>query len=301
MKRLILDEHTIIKQYTTEHLFVHEICELLSVSRTAILNVLKRNNVQLRTKIENYKIRKPRKMSSEAKEKISKALTLAHKEHRHPGWNSVNNKTESSYPETFFYNLIKNDSFYLEYTIIEKLQFSRYTLDFAIKELKIDIEIDGQFHFNDDKTIIKDKQRDEYLLSNNWRVFRVAWTDLKENPLKINNKLKEFIFNADIELERHYSTLNLLSDKEIHKLQIVANRKTKEEKEIAFKEANMPLLEKLLSSDIDFMKFGWVTKSALLLGKHPQKINSWIKRMCPELLSKSHQRKCQMRESNSQQ
>lgn len=38
----------------------------------------------------------------------------------------------------------------------------------------------------------------------------------------------------------------------------------------------------LLSSDIDFLKFGWVTKSAPILDVPPQKVNYWMKRNMPE-------------------
>jgi hypothetical protein len=50
-------------------------------------------------------------------------------------------------------------------------------------------------------------------------------------------------------------------------------------------------IELVKSCDIDFKKFGWVTKLATLLNKHPQKINKWLKKYMPEILEGSFSRK----------
>ena len=41
-------------------------------------------------------------------------------------------------------------------------------------------------------------------------------------------------------------------------------------------------IELILNSNIDFSKFGWVTKVALLLNKPPQKVNIWMKKYMPD-------------------
>jgi hypothetical protein len=38
----------------------------------------------------------------------------------------------------------------------------------------------------------------------------------------------------------------------------------------------------VLSSDIDFNKFGWVTKLAPVISQKPQKVNEWMKRFMPD-------------------
>ncbi len=49
-------------------------------------------------------------------------------------------------------------------------------------------------------------------------------------------------------------------------------------------------MEIIKNCDIDFTKYGWVTKLATLLGKKPQKINRWMKKYMPEILEKSFQK-----------
>ena len=48
---------------------------------------------------------------------------------------------------------------------------------------------------------------------------------------------------------------------------------------------------KLLNSDIDFTKFGWVNKAAILLDKLPQKISCWMKKNLPVFYEKNCYRK----------
>lgn len=47
-------------------------------------------------------------------------------------------------------------------------------------------------------------------------------------------------------------------------------------------ERNDPLVRKVLESDIDFSRLGWVKQVAVLLGKREQKINAWMKKYMAE-------------------
>lgn len=47
-------------------------------------------------------------------------------------------------------------------------------------------------------------------------------------------------------------------------------------------ERNQPLVEKILNSDIDFTKYGWVKQAAQLIGKNPQKMKQWMLRYMPD-------------------
>lgn len=51
----------------------------------------------------------------------------------------------------------------------------------------------------------------------------------------------------------------------------------KKAKELDKYNKNMLLVDKLLNSNIDFTKYGWVSKAAEILNKKPQKINNWMK------------------------
>lgn len=51
------------------------------------------------------------------------------------------------------------------------------------------------------------------------------------------------------------------------------------------------LAQKVRNADIDFTKTGWVTKVAVLVGKHPQKIYSWMKRYLPDITERAVHRR----------
>lgn len=51
------------------------------------------------------------------------------------------------------------------------------------------------------------------------------------------------------------------------------------------------ILEKLKNSDINFNKFGWVSKAAKVIGIKDQVVNRWLKRIDPEFYDKCFKRK----------
>lgn len=53
-------------------------------------------------------------------------------------------------------------------------------------------------------------------------------------------------------------------------------------RQIQLSEQNKKNIEKILNSNIDFSKYGWVNEAAKLMNKHPQKVNIWIKRWMPD-------------------
>ena len=65
-----------------------------------------------------------------------------------------------------------------------------YTYDIAFPELKIDVELDGRTH-STDSGIKRDRIRDEWSVSQGWRVLRLPSklirSDLNEAISKINN------------------------------------------------------------------------------------------------------------------
>ena len=67
----------------------------------------------------------------------------------------------------------------------------RFVVDFYCPELKLAIELDGEFHAN--LVVIQfDKERDEYLNSNEIKVFRYENRWVFEYPELIKNDILEF-------------------------------------------------------------------------------------------------------------
>lgn len=80
---------------------------------------------------------------------------------------------------------------------VEQYQIGIYQLDFALVELKIDLEIDGDQHYLDSRIVESDKRRNAYLESLGWKIIRVKWSEYKKTIDK-----KEFVSNIINELTR---------------------------------------------------------------------------------------------------
>lgn len=276
-------DNEIIKLYTIDKVGSNTISKILNVDKTYVYRVLKRNGV-LRTKYEANMLAGSRrigsKLSNDTKQKLSESMKLAHSEHRHPGWSLINVKKERSYPEQTLLKLLTEYDICTKYTIVEQFPISRYLLDFALIDYKIDIEIDGQFHIIDSKCIEKDIKRDAFLIKNGWKIFRISWKELKNNTFNIMNELINFISDTS-STERRYEISKIILE---YKKPITRTREEYTEcRNIEYTNKNKPLIDLIMYSDIDFSKFGWVTKVADLIKIKPQKVNKWMKRFLPEL------------------
>ena len=52
-------------------------------------------------------------------------------------------------------------------------------MDFCILDKKIDIEIDGDQHYLDNRIVESDKRRNKYLDELGWDIIRVKWSEYK--------------------------------------------------------------------------------------------------------------------------
>lgn len=232
-----------------------------------------------------------RKHSDDSKSKISRSMKLSHSNGNHPGWSFINKDiNKRSYPEKWFIkNILEKYDLYNKYTIKEKMPFHKYFLDFAFLELKIDIEIDGQQHFRNNESIEHDKERDNFLLDKNWKIYRMAWLEMKNKP---NEIIKDFLNWLDREsLYRKYD-LNeiqlLLKKKELK----FGNRKKYFENVIKKSyDKYKPIMEIIKNSDIDFSKYGWVKEVSTLTGIKEQKVGKLMKKYLPDFYNKCFKRK----------
>lgn len=218
------------------------------------------------------------KLSKEHRKKISEAMKIAHKENRHPGWQNAN-RNNKSYPERLFAKMLKDNGFYDKYEIIEQFLFHGYFFDFALIDLKCDIEVDGIQHFRTDEAIDYDKNRDNFTLNKGWIVYRISAKELLLNPkhefkmfcefIESNNKFRKYDVTKVLE---KFKAGNKYGNREDYFREIKKNNVLQ----------NQPLVEKLMNSDIEFDKFGWVSKAANIIGISPQKVSGWMKRNAPE-------------------
>ena len=131
-------------------------------------------------KSNTMKGRPGRKHTKEEKLKISNSRKKYLSEHPDKVPYLINHSSNMSYPEKYFKELFEKESIDLQY----HYQLGKYELDFANLQLKIDIEIDGEQHFLDERIARSDADRNDFLLGNGWKVFRIRWADYKKLSLE---------------------------------------------------------------------------------------------------------------------
>jgi very-short-patch-repair endonuclease len=114
-------------------------------------------------------------------------------------WTTWRKNTEPSYPERFFMKVLASNRVPYEY---EK-PLGRYSIDFAINDRKIALEIDGQQHRFPDR-VESDARKDTLLMENGWRVFRIKW----KSPRTVNGK--QYLKSKIDEFLRLYETTPIL-------------------------------------------------------------------------------------------
>lgn len=127
-------------------------------------------------------------LSLESRKKISKSVSKYYKENPDKVPYLINHSSKISYPEQYFIDLFNKENIDLKY----HLQISLYELDFYNEDLKIDVEIDGEQHFRNEKSIIRDDRRNKYLENLGWHIFRIRWSEYKKmNEEEKHNKIEE--------------------------------------------------------------------------------------------------------------
>ena len=118
--------------------------------------------------------------SLETKQKISKSMKQRFK---------LNPKVKpfggcrgkmSSYEYWFCQKVVKQYNLAQKYDIINEYYQYPYFLDFAFLNIKVDVQIDGQFHQNQDM-VLSDQMRQKQLISRGWIVYHISYKDIKQN------------------------------------------------------------------------------------------------------------------------
>lgn len=103
----------------------------------------------------------------------------------------MNHSSSISYPEKYFMELFNSENIPLRY----HKQVSVYQLDFYNEDILLDVEIDGDQHYLDDKIVESDKRRTNYLESLGWKIYRVKWSDYVKLSFEDKRKVVHEIRN----------------------------------------------------------------------------------------------------------
>jgi len=132
--------------------------------------------------------------TKEHKEAISTGMKLAHKEGRAHNIGQCRWNNKKSYPEEFFTKVIENEFKNKNYT--NEFPVGIYSIDFAWVEKKLAIEIDGQQHEKPEYKA-RDNRKDLKLKQEGWKLLRIKWIDMFNNPQKYIRIAKDFVDNAE--------------------------------------------------------------------------------------------------------
>jgi very-short-patch-repair endonuclease len=165
------------------------------VSVSALDKAGKRGDIIFRSRAEALhlaSVKKPRILSEETKQKISNSRKEYLQKHPDKVPYRLNHYSKGpSYPELYFRELFQKEQIELE----TEVPYTIYQLDFANKEKKIDIEIDGDQHYLDKRIIESDKRRNEILEKDGWIVFRIKWSEYQKSSYEGKEKIVEIIKN----------------------------------------------------------------------------------------------------------
>lgn len=139
---------------------------------------------------------KTRRVSQETKDKLSKSRKKFLNENPDKVPYLVNHYSKGmSYPERYFKDIF--DSLSLKYE--QEYRIGLYSLDFAILDSKVDIEIDGEQHYIDNRIVESDIRRNKYLEELGWTIIRIRWSEYQKLSF---NERQDYIENLTKILKR---------------------------------------------------------------------------------------------------
>lgn len=167
----------IIRLHDEEYMSISKIAKQLHLSLAKLLKCTKSGLIRFKkTKDELLQKRATGvKVSEETKKKISesrkKYIALHPDSMPYKKYHYTNGE---SYAEKYFREWMEKENI----PFIAQQQLYIYTLDFVIGS--IDLEIDGEQHYHDNRIIESDKRRTEYIESQGFKVIRIRWADYKK-------------------------------------------------------------------------------------------------------------------------
>jgi len=187
--RINLQKHTLYCELNPERIlyeckYCNEKKENGAKLGAHVSNCTKNPNYEDILKSKKEKGREGRPHTDEAKKKISDGRKKYLLENPDKVPYLLNHSRQESYPEKYFTEVFKNRNF----NLTKKYRVGLYELDFCIPDKKIDIEIDGNQHYYDEKIVESDKRRNKFLEDDGWDVIRINWSEYQKLNFDEKNK-----------------------------------------------------------------------------------------------------------------
>lgn len=171
------------------------ISDKFGCAQKTIANAVKQGKFKSRSRsvaIKAYQVANPDKLkhSAETKAKISKIRIAYLTAHPDKVPYLLNHASKASYPESYFAEVFKQEKL----DVVQEFKVGLFSLDFALPERKIDIEIDGEQHYVDKTIIVHDIKRTAALEELGWKAYRIRWAEYQKLTFdEKKNFVKEFL------------------------------------------------------------------------------------------------------------
>jgi very-short-patch-repair endonuclease len=183
----------IIYDYLINQLSVRDLSKKYNVAFNTIRGILGNKTRSLSDANKIAHKLKPRTHTSESKSKIREARLNWMKENPDKtAWRQRN----LSYPEKRFQDKIKDLNLDNKHLIIRERSVFPYFIDFAFENEKVAVEIDGSQHELEQRKS-SDEQKDQLLISQGWRVYRVSAKAVNEDIDNVMLEVLDYLLSSE--------------------------------------------------------------------------------------------------------
>lgn len=186
----------------------------------SIGEICKKYNMSSKSYISNYVL-------SGKTRSLSESIKMAHKKHpnsykhteetkkkmreKRLAWMKANPEKTAwrlknmSYPEKCFQKILEDNGLDKKYLIYREYSVFPYFIDFAFVNEKIAVEIDGSQHLEKDRKR-RDEEKDKLLMSNGWKVLRIAAIEVIRDGTKALSTILELLAGSN----KQYAKVGIL-------------------------------------------------------------------------------------------
>lgn len=191
----------IINDYVENYLSLREIYKKYNIKSKLWVDKLlkgKKRSASEGNKLAHKKYPERFKHTEESKIKIRETHFKWMKEHpEQTAWRQRN----MSYPEKCFKKILEDNGLDKKYLIYREYSVFPYFIDFAFVNEKLAVEIDGSQHLEEDRKK-KDEEKDTLLISNGWRVLRIAAIEVTHDGTKALEAVLRMLGDSNIEYKK---------------------------------------------------------------------------------------------------
>lgn len=253
----------------------------IGYSNTVINKVLKgrRRSPSEAAKLSHERYSELFKHSNETKEKLRQIRLKYMKDHQGiPRWRESHKVM--SYPEKLFANLLKKNKLAKRFDIVREYSIFPYYTDFAFLNIKLDVEVDGSQHWRSNNRKTNDLKRDNLLVEQGWRIYRIPEFRLKKEFEQVEKEFLDYLANIEAKPKQLYFNDEIIEYEKMRQykkeLEIKKKQQKKNEKLKVEIIRQKELVDKVLNSSIDFSSIGWVNEVSKII--NTTKVKQWMKK-----------------------